>query len=536
MIATAPVSLNADRIAQIIEYSRSEFDAREAKMKTTMVSDPNGPEWPMKAGYRAARSHGRAAYEIEANADLGHVMASGQTLPILESGKATAQVGAMTEYRDGRGLLRFSRSEKGQEAENLFASGIAQLSVSTTRSKSGQDRPVALTLRASNGASQMENEAQQIAQLGQTHGQNDLATKAIAAGENLEAFRSNLLAAVGNAPLPLSPHVASEPQGYSLGRAIRQQMNGRLDGLEAETHQELSLSMPVTPRGVVVPNMALHTRTTMSTSNVANLVGSMPMGSMFIDNLQPASAVMAAGATVLSGLSKAITIPRENGDTTAAFTAEGSAVSESSLTFNNLTLTPRRISATSSFTAEALIQSDPQIDNLIRNSHARKIAQGIDDGALEGNGTAPNPTGISNTTGVNVLATTGSSTMTYAEALDALGKLEEDNVPSGNAAFICHPTDYATLAATVVDSGSGRFVVENGAILGRRVVQSTLATAGTVILGDYSHLIVAMFGGTDLIVDPYSSATSATVKITTHNFADVGVRHPVAFCKITLTA
>ena len=104
------------------------------------------------------------------------------------------------------------------------------------------------------------------------------------------------------------------------------------------------------------------------------------------------------------------------------------------------------------------------------------------------------------------------------------------------AAFICHPTDYATLAATVVDSGSGRFVVENGAILGRRVVQSTLATAGTVILGDYSHLIVAMFGGTDLIVDPYSSATSATVKITTHNFADVGVRHPVAFCKITLTA
>ena len=137
---------------------------------------------------------------------------------------------------------------------------------------------------------------------------------------------------------------------------------------------------------------------------------------MFIDNLQPASAVMAAGATVLSGLSKAVTIPRETGDTTAAFTAEGAAVSESSLTFNNLTLTPRRISATSSFTAEALIQSDPQIDNLIRNSHARKIAQGIDDGALEGSRVSPNPTGISNTSGVNTLTTAGSSTLTHAEA------------------------------------------------------------------------------------------------------------------------
>ena len=92
--------------------------------------------------------------------------------------------------------------------------------------------------------------------------------------------------------------------------------------------------------------------------------------------------------------------------------------------------------------------------------------------------------------------------MTTAVALDALGKLEEDDLPSGNAAFICHPTDHATLAATVVDSGSGRFVVENGAILGQRMVQSTLAAASTVILGDYSHIIVAMFGGTDLIVAP----------------------------------
>ena len=43
--------------------------------------------------------------------------------------------------------------------------------------------------------------------------------------------------------------------------------------------------------------------------------------------------------------------------------------------------------------------------------------------------------------------------MTYAEALDALALLEADNESSIGAAFICHPTDYATLAATVVDSG-----------------------------------------------------------------------------------
>jgi len=135
MNPTAPVSLSDARMAEIIALSQREFDDREAKIKTTMVSNPDGPEWPMKRGYKAARSHGRAAYEIEASADLGRVMASGQALPILKDGKATAQVGALTNYQDGRGLVRFSRSEKGQEAENLYASGNAQLSISTTRTR-----------------------------------------------------------------------------------------------------------------------------------------------------------------------------------------------------------------------------------------------------------------------------------------------------------------------------------------------------------------------------------------------------------------
>ena len=97
MNETAPVSLSEERVAEIIALSQREFDDREAKIKTTMVSDPTGPERPIKRGYKAVRSHGRSAYEIEANADLGHVMASGMTLAILKDGKARQQVGALSE-------------------------------------------------------------------------------------------------------------------------------------------------------------------------------------------------------------------------------------------------------------------------------------------------------------------------------------------------------------------------------------------------------------------------------------------------------
>ena len=83
---------------------------------------------------------------------------------------------------------------------------------------------------------------------------------------------------------------------------------------------------------------------------------------------------------------------------------------------------------------------------------------------------------------------------------------------------------------------SGRFVIDNGTILGRRVIQSTLCTAGTVYLGQYRECMVAMFGGVDLVIDNYSEARSAKVLITQHQMVDVAIRHPVAFCKITLTA
>ena len=141
-----------------------------------------------------------------------------------------------------------------------------------------------------------------------------------------------------------------------------------------------------------------------------------------------------------------------------------------------------------------------------------------------------------NTSAINTLTTTGSSTMTHAQALGALANLEEDNVPSGKAVFICNPTDYATIAATAVDSGSGRFLIKNGNILGRRVVQSTLTTAVTVVLGDYGHCMIRMFRGKDVVIDNVTEARSAKVLITQHQMAYLAIRHAKALCKITLTA
>ncbi len=507
--------------------------------KNTMVMrvfQPN-KETSLKSGFSATRSiNGLTNFDIQLPSDAAANARRDWPLAILKDGATATQVGAVIIDQNGCATAKFSRSKTGQESRRAFETGRAALSIAYLNGMQGR-KPAAFSLRAvSDGTSKKEtdmSDAKEMVALGRAHNMTESAALAIAAGKNLEQFRGEVLDAITTSPINTPAIHNGDTRAYSLGNAIRGQITGKLDGYEAEMHQELSRSMPVTPRGVVVPNLLLNQRASMTTSNISNLTQSTPRGDLFIDALQPASAVMAANATTISGLEKSITVPRETGDATAAFTAEGSAVSESSLTFDSISLTAKRISATSSYTMEALMQSDPNIDQLIRNSQARKVGQVLDDNAMGGSGSGANPRGILNTTGISTVST-GDTTMTRTEALSALSQLESNDVSSAGATFLIDPADYAIIAATVVDSGSGVFVIEGNQILGRNVIQSSLVGNGVVILGDFSHLLIGLFGSTDLIVDPYSSASSAIVRITTHTFADVAVRQPKAFCKITL--
>lgn len=125
----------------------------------------------------------------------------------------------------------------------------------------------------------------------------------------------------------------------------------------------------------------------------------------------------------------------------------------------------------------------------------------------------------------------------YIAKLRLTAAIEADNIATTDAAFIMHPNDYARIAQTVVDAGSGLFVIDaaSNTIMGRRVLQTTKATEGNVYLGVFEHLLIAMFGGVNLTIDPYTNAASAKIGITSHMMADVNVRHPQAFNVVSLT-
>jgi len=537
---TAGLRLDASQIEAIKALATRDFEAPE---QTTMVSCLDRNEVPIARGYKARRAaDGRDIFEIDLPSDAADPSAPESALPILIDGDTKRQVGAVFMAPGGRAIAKFSKSENGSEARRRFASGEAALSIAFLSQRAGRIAAAASHRAVKHAKEAQMSDTQEIARLGRLHGKPDFAAAAIAEGRSLSEFRESLLDAISTKPIDDSLSAPSIHTGgervFSLGNVLRAQITGDWSqaGYEREASQEATRRYPGQSRGLVVPAEAvLGTRATMtSTGNAAGAVATELNSGAFIDRLRPASAVMAAGATVMSE-SRNFTIPRLAADATASWLTEGSAVSDSSIDVDSISLSMKRVSASQTFTREALLQSQPSIDDIVRRSIGAALMQAIDTAGLEGSGASGQPTGVANTSGVNTMTAAG-NTVTRQEALDALAAIEADNVPTANAVWIMHPNDYARIANTSQDSGSGRFVIDENGLLGRRVIQTTKATESTVYLGVWEHLIVAQFGGVDLIVDPYTAATAAKVSITSHMMSDVNVRHAQAFNVISLTA
>ena len=73
-------------------------------------------------------------------------------------------------------------------------------------------------------------------------------------------------------------------------------------------------------------------------------------------------------------------------------------------------------------------------------------------------------------------------------------------------------------------------------VSGLSKARTTHASEGTCFFGVFQRLYIGMFGGLDLVIDPYSSARNGVVEITASQLVDVAVAYEKAFNKVTLTA
>ena len=386
-----------------------------------------------------------------------------------------------------------------------------------------------------------QRNAAQIVELGAKHGRSDLARKAIQEGRSIEEFRGELLDVIGSSRALENQEIGmtkKEVQRFSLMRAINALANPtdrrarEAAAFEFECSQAAAEQYGRDAQGILLPVEVLRNwKRDLNSADDSALFSDDYRGGDFIDALRNASSVMQAGATMLTGLSGDVKVPKKTGvSSTGWVDTEGGAVSESEFTVGTVSMVPRQLGAYTDVTRQLRQQSSLSVEALIRDDLAQALALAIDLGALAGSGTSGQPTGIKNTSGINT-TTFAAANPTFAEIVAMETAVAEDNALTGNLGYIMAAGMYGALKTTAKDSGSGQFVVEpGGTVNGYRGIVSNQVTAGDAYFGNFSDLLIGMWSGVDITVDPYSLSTTGTVRVVAFQTVDTAVRHAVSFC------
>jgi HK97 family phage major capsid protein len=329
----------------------------------------------------------------------------------------------------------------------------------------------------------------------------------------------------------------TEIKRFSLMRALRALANPTDRALQKEAAFEFECSEAAqrafgqSAQGILVPADVLRqwNKRDLNTTDDAGLVGQNFRPDAFVDALRNASSVMQAGATMLTGLQGNVKIPKKSATSSGGWFAEGSAASESEATFTSITMSPKTVGAFTDVTRNLMMQGSPDVESLIRNDLAASLAIAIDLGALSGSGSSGQPTGIRATSGINT-KDFAATNPTFAEIVGMETEVAADNALRGNLAYIINAAMAGALKTTAKDSGSGLFVLQNGEMNGYRTIVSNQAATGDAYFGNFADLLIGMWGGLDILVDPYTSSTTGTVRIVAMQSVDVAVRHAVSFC------
>jgi len=348
---------------------------------------------------------------------------------------------------------------------------------------------------------------------------------------------------------------AAEQKRYSLVRALQASMSGNWAdaGLERECSETLAKQLRREPGqgGFFVPSN-LSMRAAYNTGAVGTggaIVATNLLSGSFIEALTAKLVLMDAGCTTLTGLVGNCDIPRRSTRAQAYWVPEGGAIGESEGTFDKITLRARQVGALSTMSRLMLQQSTPDIEMLVRLDLATILALAIDNAGLFGTGTNGQPTGVFNTSGVTSLSlgTNGAALTNLDPLVQMRGRVASSNVDARNGVYIMNEPTRAALMQTKNSYNEYYFAVEGSApgtaenVFGNRVLYtntlpSTL-TKGTstgkcsaAIFGDFSNLVLGMWGATEILTNPYGSGFNAgNVDVRAFQTVDFAVRHPEAF-------
>lgn len=353
--------------------------------------------------------------------------------------------------------------------------------------------------------------------------------------KTLEAMQSRIDSTERNLSMPgLEDH--NDLKQYSLVRAIR---GSAMGNMEKESPLEHRLSEELKSRATMK----------MATDAQGGFLVPEEVVAQFYENYRAQSVMGQLGVTILTPTGSPVRINKSTGSTTATRQTEGATGGESSVTFAQVTMSPKKVTARTVVGRENTMWSDPSVDAIVSRDLMRTIMLKQDLDMLEGSGSGANPTGVKNTSSVGSVSHSSARTLTYELLLAQQGVLEDANVPDdGTIAYVSKPSVFRNLLKEQIagsGAGNGAYVITPGTtvdtLLSFPFATSTQLSDGvdsscsTLYLGRWSDVVHARFGGLEIRTSDtatdgtYHGFTQGWIHIVANAWDDIGVIRPASF-------
>lgn len=325
-------------------------------------------------------------------------------------------------------------------------------------------------------------------------------------------------------------------RSFSLSRAVQAASFGKaLEGAEAEWSQEAAKEYQM--RGlqmsgqIGIPASALY-RAGVADNFQADGTGD---GSGFvatavpgvIDALRTPTMAERLGVTTINNATGNLKFPRVSAKAAGTEATEVAADSASGLQLDEVTLSPIRVAANTKYSKQLILQGGAQVDAMISRELAAGINETIDKAvfakAAAGAGTIIDKAGAALTAG-NVFAQ-------QKAVLAAGGDLSR-------CAYVGSPTCMEIIKLEPAVSSISA-LVNDGRVDGYNTMFTPNlvdddANQGALLFGDFGlGMVLAFFGGIDLLVDPYSNAGTAQIALHVNKFYDTEVRQSGALAYLS---
>jgi len=352
--------------------------------------------------------------------------------------------------------------------------------------------------------------------------------------EKLNAeIASKVVAPVSNEP--------KEVRDFSFFKAINDFTNGKLDGVEREMHEEAineARSAGTSIAGLGIPSFMLESRANEPTQGGSAIAPRNVLG--FADAMREASVFNRVGANILTGLSANTTIPVTSQQSVAWATGEVATSADGGADFTKVELSPVRLASHVNISKMLLAQNGAAAEQAIIRDLGRASAGAIDGAIFSTTNVTDAPGSLGATSGVSTItstATYAANASIFEDFILAEAKLAEVGGLEGNLAYVAHPKLMKDLKRSAqvlaVNAGMQGNLVNGYQTFFTNGCTSDAAASADFYFGDFSKMYMGMFGGLDIMVDPYSVAINGQTRLVLNQYMDWGFANPSGFVKAT---